>query len=435
MAQAPAPSPFKFEMHGFAAGTLFMQDGATNGSGQTAIFANAAQPTEDKLMFGADARESRFNFSVTGPQVMRGAIPKAVMEIDWFGNFGAGQFGEVHLLPRLRTAYAELNWGAHRLVFGQNYDLTAAMGPVSLAHIAQPLTLAGGNAGFRRPGVFGYHTFGDLKAKDSNKFEFAWEIGRSAWTDIGNNIARVSNAAAGATANSFTNVGNGIGGGVCAGANGNAVAATTASGAGVTAPPAGAVAGYCTGEASGLPAVQARISWTQGTKYSAYVGGHWNRVDRSGAGVIDPTAGALGLRTLDVIAGVAGAKGVFGPLTVAAAGYIGKNDAPLIASISGGQFTNAGDVHEWGAWGQAGWNFTKELSLWGLAAIERIDPQDAASSGYAIQRNITYSGLLQYRDGGYGLGLEYAHFRTNYVATAVSTQTVNQLALTGIYYF
>jgi hypothetical protein len=349
---------------------------------------------------------------------MRGATPKAVMEIDWYGNFGGGNNGPIHLIPRLRTAYAELNWGAHRLIFGQNYDLTAAMGPVSLAHIANPLTLGSGNAGFRRPGVFGYHTFGDLKNRDASKVEFSWEIGRSQWADLG----------AGGVAGGFT----GVGSAVC----------------NTQGPPGNGIPAVCAGEASGLPAIQARLAWTGGTKYSAYIGGHWNRVDRSGMGVADSSYPRGAFSTLDVLAGVAGAKGVFGPMTLAAAGYIGKNAAPLIASINGGSFTaGLGDVREMGGWAQAGWNFTKELSLWGLVTYAKANDADAVpGSGYTATRSNNYSGLLQYRDGGYAVGLEYTHFRTTYnVGTTAANvalglnpgnvQEVNQLALTGIYYF
>jgi hypothetical protein len=410
MAQAPAPSPFKFEFHGFASGTLWAQDGSWTGSGGSAIIVGLNQPTEDKLSFGADARQSRFNWSVTGPAVMRGATPKAVLEIDFFGGWTAGNVGNIHQLPRLRVAYAELNWaGANRIIFGQNYDLTAALGPVSLAHIGAPYFLSSGNMGFRRPGLFGYHTFGDLKAKDSMKVEFAWEVGRAQWTDAGT-----------------------VGAGACTGLPGSGVG--------------GSVGGVCAGEASGLPAVQARIAVSKGAQYSAFIAGHWNRVDRNGAGNTDSTAAStpIGQRPLDVIGGNIGGKAVFGPVTLAAAGYVGKNLAPLYGGISQSFYTTGGDVHEYGFWGQLGFNFTKELSIWGFAGQDKINDKDIPGSSFAIDRHTNFAGLLQYRDGGYALGLEYLHGRANYTAAGGAAgvtlanqgiKSANQLALTGIYYF
>ena len=48
---------------------------------------------------------------------------------------------------------------------------------------------------------------------------------------------------------------------------------------------------------------------------------------------------------------------------------------PTVGAFS----TGAGDVHNMGGWAQAGWNFTKELSLWGLVGHDRISSADYAN--------------------------------------------------------
>ena len=81
-----------------------------------------------------------------------------VLEIDFCGGFGGGNYGNVSLLNRAcGSPYSELNWGNHRLQFGQQNDLIFAMAPTSLSHIGFPLGYFTGNTGWRRPGIFGFH--------------------------------------------------------------------------------------------------------------------------------------------------------------------------------------------------------------------------------------------------------------------------------------
>jgi len=411
----PTPPPVKFEFHGFVSGSVYAQDANLGVSeGQHTLYVNAPTaalrpPNTDRLVTGGDVRQSRFNFSLAGPQVFGGATPKAVLEFDWFGGFGAGSFGSVSLVPRLRLAYAELNWGSTRVQFGQNLDLTFAMAPTSLSHIAQPIGYGTGNIGWRRPGIFGFHSFGQ---KSGMNGEFAWEIGRSQWQDLG-----------------------GIGNNTC---TPNSPAANS-----------GDPYGFCLGNTSGLPAVQARFVLANSTTFSAFTAVHWNRVDRSGVNQ-NETVSRTGINsTLDVLAWNVGAKAVAGPLTVAATGFTGKNLGPLVGSVVG-QFTpiTAGDVHEVGIWGQLGYNFTKELSLWGFIGVDKPDRKDALAAAFTRLQNVTSSGMLQYRDGGYAIGLEYFHFYTTTRQPAVAASATapaspqlieglsgNQVVVSGNYFF
>jgi hypothetical protein len=387
--EAPKPPTFTFALHGFVSASFYTQTAVTGPSeGQQALWASAPLHT-DKSVFGGDVRQSRFNFSVAGPKVFAGATPKAVLEIDFFQGFGAGSYGDVSLLNRMRLAYSELDWGSNRLAFGQANDLIFVIAPTSLSHIAFPFGYEAGNIGWRRPAIWGFHstTSGDLKT------EFAWEVGRAQWNDVAASV----------------------------GAN--------------TPDPTKSPNGFNQGEASGVPAVEARLTVSKGSMATVAVTGHWNKVDLNGVGF-------SGGSTLQVVAGNVSAKLVLSQLTLQGTAFVGKNLAPLIANFLTFQpagFT--GDVHEWGAWGQAGFNFTKELSLWGFAGTDHPSEKDliamAGTSTAAFKtRNVTTAGMLQYRDGGYAFGLEWIHFLTRYHQPAGDTNTkASQFIASANYFF
>ncbi len=376
-AQAAAPAPaappaapaFTFALHGFAIVSVCGQDGQMAPSGcQQSLYATNDSGT-DKTSFTADVRQTRLNFSVKGPTVLGGATPQGVVEIDFFNGQGGGNYGNVSLVPRMRLAYGELNWGSNRLAFGQLNDLVIPMIPTSISHIGFPLGYATGSIGWRRPGIFGFHTFGG-----DTKVEFAWEVGRAQWADTG--------------------VGTGV--------PGNGIGAFTGPGTG----------GYTLGEASGVPAVEARLSLTSGKTLMAFVSGHWNQVDPNGWGV-------AGGRQFTVAAGNAGFKLTPGPLTIAATGFTGVNTAPLIgnflqfqATTGAGPTANVQDVHTWGYWAQVGFNLTKEFSLWALFGQQKPNRTEAEAAGFRYLENTTYNALAQYRDGGFAFTLEWVRFVT-----------------------
>lgn len=388
--EAPKPSPFTFNLKGFVSMSACAQDGSYGLSDcQQAIWAGT-EPEGDVSSLAFDVRQSRFNFSVKGPQVMFGATPTAVLELDFFQGFGGGAFGDVSLLNRMRLAYTELNWGAHRLAFGQLNDLTFAMAPVSLSHIAFPLGYGTGNLGWRRPGIWGFHNF---KAAPELSLELAWMVGRSQWND----------------------------------------AAATIGGNASTQP-----SGLNQGVASSIPAIEARATATYGKLLTAWVAGHYNQVDLNGVG----TGGG---ESLDVQALAAGAKVTFGPATLAATGFYGQNVGPLIANLA--QFNLADeDVSVYGYWAQAGFNITKELSAWALFGQQVPDEDDAKANGFARLENQTANVILQYRDGGMGYSLEWINFKTknatydttvpaNPVFLRSANDRANQYIATATYFF
>jgi hypothetical protein len=411
-ADEPKPPTFVFALKGFVGVTLFAQDGVTRPSeGQLAMWGapqatgagtiGGKQPQQDKLIFNGDVRQSRLNFSLAGPQLFGASTPRGVLEVDFFGGVGNGNFGNVSLSPRIRLAYAELDWkgGENRLVFGQNHDLSLPFTSYSLSHLGQPLSFVSGLFGWRRPGVFGYHTVaGDRK---SDFLEVAWEVGAPHWAEAGTIGA----------------------------ANAGAAAAPAAGGDRF---------GFNAGEASGLPAVQARVMYGEGTKYLVYATGHASRVDRSGVDNLGRAGSELDVAGLQL-----GAKAIFGALTLQSQAFTGKNLATTAASFLQFQPNAIGDMHEYGAYLQAGFNFTPEFSLWGMLGTDKMNPREAlranvASGGtYGIYQNVVSQGFFQYRVDRFAVSLEFTHF---YTKTFGSTRaldanvSVNQPSFNAVYF-
>lgn len=419
MAQTPAPAApaFTFALKGFVSMSAAYQTNTFAPSGgQQSLAAGNTKDLADDQTLTFDVRQSRFNFSVKGPQVLFGATPTGVFEIDFYGGQSAGAYGHVSVYPRLRVAYSELNWGAHKLQFGQQNDLTFAMAPTSLSHIGFPLGYLTGNIGWRRPGVFGFHTF---SLPSDLKLEAAWEVGRSQWADTGAcTIPDVDLVTAGNQAPGCTGVG-----------------------AGAPATPNG----FTFGEASGGPAVQGRFTVNYKTMATAWAAAHWSQADLTGVGAnagatarIATTAYAGGLRLAIPVQPVT--------ITVQAAGFTGENTAPLL-----GNFLNFGvgpatdpDVASFGYWAQLGLGLTKEFSIWALYGAQESDDKDVARSFSAARayKNATTNVQAIYRDGGYGLSAEWINFKTTYALTASTTAILteretkaDQFMLTANYFF
>ncbi len=394
-AEEAKPSPFTFALHGFVSMSAYMQDNVVGPSeGQQSLYATTPRLNGDRTSLGFDVRQSRSNFSVKGPQVFAGATPSAVLELDFMQGFGAGNFGNVSLLNRMRLAYSELNWGNHRLAFGQMNDLTFAQAPYSLSHIAFPLGFETGNVGWRRPGIWGYHT---MPIEDM-KLEFAWMIGRSQWADAATAIGT-------STYNAPANISD--------------------------------------AEASSLPAIEGRLTLTS-KNFTIWGAGHWNRVDLNGVGTV-------GGNKVDVTAGAGGLKIAFEPITLAGCGFYGKNTGPLVGNLfqfQGGAATATApaaaafhDVSAWGFWAQAGLNFTKELSLWAFYGMQKPKQDEAKTAEFARLQNNVANVFLQYRDGGYAIAAEWINFKTKTATYAsgafVSSENfkTNQYMLTANYFF
>jgi hypothetical protein len=389
-AQEPK-SDFVFAFHGILGGSLYAQDSILGpGNGGQSWFV-AQQFSTHKALVGGDVRQSRFSLAFAGPKIFQGATPRAYVEIDFSNNAGQGGYGDVSLLPRLRHVFAELNWGNTAIRFGQDHELLIGSspwappaGPASVGHIGYPLVYQAGAVGWREPGVAVYQQFPGFFGVAS--LEFAAMVLRSQW-----------------------------------------VAPLLPTGL-----PNQAVTSF--GEQSGYPGFEARVQ-AVGKNFRLGVSGHWNQSHRAGIGNQE-TAALPDLITQAVQAGV---RLNAGPITLQGGGYAGKNLAPLLGALLLFQ-ANAQDIQEIGGWGQVGFNFTPELSVWGLAGTSKPSNSDVIAAGGTRLQNTVVSGMLRYQEGGYAVGLEYAHWHTR---TTVPVPGIapdgnldgNQLMLSGFYFF
>jgi hypothetical protein len=404
-AQEPK-SDFVFAFHGILGGSLYAQDSIlAPGNGAQSWFvarqfgsnnctAGSRCPT---LLVGGDVRQSRFSLALAGPKVFHGATPRAYVEVDFSNNAGPGGFGDVSLLPRLRHAYAELNWGNTAIRFGQDHELLIGSspwappaGPASVGHIGYPLVYQAGAVGWREPGVAVYQQFPGFFGIAS--LEFAAMVMRSQWL-APLTLTGLPDWNTGNPSTSF-------------------------------------------GEQSGYPGFEARIQ-AVGKNFRLGVSGHWNRSHRAGVGNPE-TAAATDLTTEAV---QVGARFAAGPITLQGGGYAGKNLAPLLGALLQFQAPAVSqDINEIGGWAQAGFNFTPELSVWGLAGTSKPSNSDVIAAGGTRLQNTVVSGMLRYLEGGYAVGLEYAHWHTR---TTVPVAGIapdgnldgNQLMLSGFYFF
>jgi len=329
-AAAQEKSDFTFAFHGYIAGSLYYQDQQVfPGNGQQAWLVNSQANTHTKL-FGSDVRTSRLNFSLAGPKVLAGATPKGVVEFDFSNNAGPGTFGDASLLPRFRLGFAELNWGNTAVRFGQDHQLLigsspwqAPFVPASAGHLGYPLSYQAGEIGWRVPTIALYQQMpmpGGLNA------EFALAVMRSQWRAPIDVVATIPG---------------------------------TFSAAATAVVPEWSTPVTSHGEESGLPAVEARLQ-VASREYRLFVSGHYGQAHRAGFG-IDEAAGRP--NDIDIIAGQVGARAIIGPVVVQGMAYVGKNLAPFVANLVQFQNDDRGNVHEWGAWGQLGFNFTPEWSV------------------------------------------------------------------------
>jgi hypothetical protein len=399
-AAAQEKSDFTFAFHGYIAGSLYYQDQQVfPGNGQQAWLVNSQAATHNKL-FGSDVRTSRLNFSLAGPKVFAGATPKGVVEFDFSNNAGPGTFGDASLLPRFRLGFAELNWGNTAVRFGQDHQLLigsspwqAPFVPASAGHLAYPLSYQAGEIGWRVPTLAVYQ---NMPMGGGMNAEFALAVMRSQWRAPIDVVATIPG---------------------------------TFSAAATAVVPEWSTPVTSHGEESGLPAVEARLQ-VASRDYRLFVSGHYGQAHRAGFGV-DEAAGRP--NDIDIIAGQVGGRAIIGPVVVQAMAYTGKNLAPFVANLVQFQNDDRGNVHEWGAWGQLGFNFTPQLSVWAFAGTSDPNDTDIRNAGLTRLQNRTYSGMLRYLEGGFMIGLEWLHWVTN--TTNAGTPEANQYMVTGAYTF
>ena len=376
---------------GFVSATMFTNSGrfVSFGQGQNAAIADAPanQPTADKTFTDGDFRNTRLNFTFNGSPVLGKWAPRATVEFDFFGAFnGVPPFGDEQPQIRGRLIFADLSNGRTTVRIGQFWSPSFAEVPVSLTHIAFPTGYgASGEIGWRFPGVFFYQ---DLSAA-------------GAPLTVQLQLAAMKGSGPAATARDTTFPGGAIG----------------------------------NGEASGLPQVEARLNFGKRTAklgWSAYVVGHVDWKDTTGTGRDTTSTGA---KDSNLSAwGIEGGGSINpGKLTVHGNVYFGKALGQLFAHIT--QTSPAeGDIRGWGAWAQAGYDFTPHWSLWGYYGLDQPDQQRLTQDhpGAVLTRQQSHEGdaLLRFRAGRYALGLEYYRSAVRY---NTGPAHADQVALSVLY--
>jgi hypothetical protein len=301
--------------------------------------------------------------------------------VDFFGAFnGTPPFGDEQPQLRGRIVYADLSNGRTTVRIGQDWSPLFAETPVSLTHIAFPLGYgASGKIGWRFPGVF---LFQDLSAA-------------GAPLTVQLQLAAMK------------------GSGPIAPGNGRDTAAVIG-----------------TGEASGLPQLEGKLNFAKKSanlSWSAYVVGHIDWKDTTGTGV----AGS----NLTGTAFEAGGSVAPGHLTVHGNFYYGKAIGQQFAHIT--QTAPAqGDIRGWGAWAQAGYDFTPHWSFLAFYGLDQPDlkrfTQDHPTATLARQGSHVGDALLRFRAGRYALGLEFYRSVTQWNTGVTSA---DQYALSVLYSF
>jgi hypothetical protein len=484
---APPPSPFSLQVKGFVSGSIMMQDGVSAaGNYNLFLFNGVRANTTDKWMYGGDVRQSQLKFFITGPTLI-GAVPQAGFDFDMLGGqqiqntpglisapttalaptlnamgmpvvdamgnivprviqvpggaaTGTSAQGDENILPRVRLAYLELNWNAGEdiLRIGQFHNLIVPMIPASLGHIGAPLGYGAGQLGWRAPGITYQHTF---KIGEATSLSAAIQLNRNNWAD---NIP------------------------TCPGSTPlpDSAPAQSAPGAATNCLPNG----VSFAEASALPQIQARVMLSGPPKPSPFplyapnawqlhLVGVWDQKDASGVGLEKP-ANATYNDTLTTAIVSAGFKATLGPVLVAGHGWYGKNAGSLFGHIFAMQHPQMGNISGFGGWGQAGFSFTQQLTLWFFGGIDKPNKAEIlkAMGGSYYTQNVQLCAMLSFVAGPLAFSLEYMRVMSDFTYTLpamperpamgdmpavpamaarevpVST-ALNQIALSGAFFF
>ena len=360
---------------GFINATLFNNRGLFDfGQGQNAEWASLAQPPTDQGFLDGDIRNTRIRFDFSAGPVLGKWAPKATLEADFFGAFnGAPPFGDEQPQLRARFAYVDLTDGRTTLRVGQFWSPMFGEVPVSVTHLAFPLGYgATGMVGWRFPGVFLYH---DLRPGKPLTIQVQ-------------------------------------------------LALLKGSGPAVTS-------GIGSGEASGKPQFEARFNFAKrlgSASWNGYVVYHVDNKDVNGVGVAGGDLNGWGIEAGDNVTS--------GKLTVHGNFYYGHNLGQQFGHITQGAGSNSaqqGRIQGWGAWAQAGYDFTTHWGVWFYYGMDQPDASKyLANNGVALARQLSHDtdALVRFRAGRYALGLEYFRAVTRW---STGVRTADQYALSVLY--
>jgi len=364
---------------GFINATMFNNRGLFDfGQGQNAEWASLVQPTTDQGFLDGDIRNTRIRFDFASGPVLGKWAPKATLEADFFGaNNGIPPFGDEQPQLRARFAYVDLTDGRTTLRVGQFWAPLFGEVPVSLTHLAFPLGYgATGMIGWRFPGVFLYH---DLRPGKPLTIQVQLALLKGSGPVVG-------------------------------------------------------IGGVGSGEASGKPQFEARFNLAKkfgSASWNGYVVYHVDNKDVNGVGVAGGDLNGWGFET--------GHNVTSGKLTVHGNYYFGHNLGQQFGHITQGAGSNAapanqqGRIQGWGAWAQAGYDFTTHWGVWFYYGMDQPDASKfLQQNGVALLRQLSHDtdALVRFRAGRYALGLEYFRAVTRW---STGVRTADQYALSVLY--
>ena len=358
-------------IRGILSGTLFAQDSRfALGNGQQSLY---VQNELADWWHGGDVRSTRLNLGFRGPRIGSSSWrANATLEMDFFGPFnGTGNFADEQPTPRLRLAYADLTNGWTTLRVGQAWSLTLGNLPVSTSHIGFVLGWGGGGViGWRFPGIFLLQSLTD----STSAVRAQLQLGalRGSWVDEP-----------------------------------------------TPDQPSAGEAG--TPQLEGALQLDGRFP---GGTWGGYIVGHWDRKNLNGVraeGAPEPPEDDL-----DSWAVQGGLRLTSGVITLHGNAYTGKAMAHHFAHVI--QF---GDIRGWGAWAQAGIDFTRRWGVYLYYGTDNPDDDEVRAAGSDRLDSWLLVPMLRYRAGPYSLGLEWLHNRVDYVVdpTSSAERKGNQILL------
>lgn len=373
-APAPVPAPTvstankgSLTVKGFVVASLYAQDAAfAFGNGQNAEFVTSEYST-DEYTIGGDVRSTRLTLDWQGPNVGDAKVG-GLLELDFFGGFGAGAFTDEQPVPRLRLAYADYTKGNTTYRIGQMWAPLFGNVPVSPTHVAFPLGYgSAGLVGWRFPGLFVYHNI-----SKSTKLTLA--AMRGSWNDA---------------------------------------AVTPGLGAGE----------------SGFPQIEARLDFAAGP-WSMYLVGHYDQKDCDFANNTAPNNNACGVGyTSDSLDGTAvqvGAKAAFGAFSLQGNVYQGTAIGHQFGNI-----TQFGDITGWGGWLQGSYKFNPNWSGNLFFGMDDPDDDDVFDSGNSRLQSQQIAASVIYSSGPYMFGIEWMNSNVTTGSRNSDTSVVTETDLEG----
>lgn len=141
---------------GFILSNTYDNDSGVNNTDIPNFATSDSKPAASTGTFGGTVRQSRLTLKATGPnldEVLGNAKTSAVLEIDFLGNFPNSTFAGAQPQPRLRLAYAKMDWSGASVTVGQDWIILAPLNPTSLAHVAIAPLSSSGNLWNRMPQI------------------------------------------------------------------------------------------------------------------------------------------------------------------------------------------------------------------------------------------------------------------------------------------